>query len=103
MQPDGQKLFRPASASGCELCVLMWQFLIPGKDYSIYGTSNSCIMGLRDLSDMHTQAQVLQAHVVGVNVCLICTPKGHRPEGMGVHIMQIMRARDTTDMRHEIQ
>jgi len=29
-------------------------------------------------------------------ICLICTS-----EGMGVHIRQIMRARDTTDMYHD--
>ena len=33
-------------------------------------------------------------------ICLICRPKpeGRKPEGVGVHIRQITRAHDTTDM-----
>jgi len=40
---------------------------------------NSCIMGPSNFPDMYTQA---------------------KPEDMGLHIKQIMRARDTTDMCH---
>jgi len=62
------------------------QFVPFTISYSRYVTSNSCIMYPSDLPDMYTHTR---------------TPPQAQGRGCTVHIRQITRARDTTDMYHD--
>ena len=71
----------------------LWLMYAPNNlDWGVHiqTISNSCIMYLSDLPDMYTQARGPLGPRAWVQ----------RPSSLGVHIRQITRARDTTDMYH---